>query len=382
MAAIGTIMNGHWTCEVAEERGVGRIVIELDSLAGRIKGRGYLFPPIERHPSMLSLLDLDPNKNPQTLQLRFMPLNDDGHPFNNDELFKLRFPNVSFPEEVTVTFNFSEEALSLTWQNPNETHQVYCPRARTPFPSLLPKLAITRWQDYKNYVLSLPHYKYAFRGQKRPWRLRTPFHRTGRADLFRFFDTDIHSLYRSLSGSISAQFNLTDPTHHAAFSSLIQHHGYPTPLLDWSYSPYVAAYFAFKDTLDDTTTDSVRIIILDKEAWSSELPRVPLVNLHWPHLTIVEPIALNNPRLIPQQAFSSYTTVDDIEAYVMDKEKGHKTQGAAPFMQAIDLSASEGPLVMRELTQMGITAASLFPGIDGICEDLRLRNFILSNLNH
>jgi hypothetical protein len=30
---------------------------------------------------------------------------------------------------------------------------------------------------------------------------------------------------------------------------------------------------------------------------------------------------------------------------------------------------------MRELGYMGITAGSLFPGIDGACEELRERNF-------
>jgi hypothetical protein len=38
---------------------------------------------------------------------------------------------------------------------------------------------------------------------------------------------------------------------------------------------------------------------------------------------------------------------------------------------------SERPLVMRELSVMGITAGSLFPGLDGACEELRERFFQL-----
>jgi hypothetical protein len=47
------------------------------------------------------------------------------------------------------------------------------------------------------------------------------------------------------------------------------------------------------------------------------------------------------------------------------------------YLRVIDLPVGERMLVMNELAYMGITAGSLFPGLDGACEELRERFFAL-----
>lgn len=89
-----------------------------------------------------------------------------------------------------------------------------------------------------------------------------------------------------------------------------------------------------------------------------------------PHLSIGEFLAIENERMIPQQAASTVTNIDDIESYIKSKETNGKT-----YLWAIDLPVSERRTVVHELSYMGITAGSLFPGLDGACEELKERNF-------
>src|SRR6266550_5570205 len=157
--------------------------------------------------------------------------------------------------------------------------------------------------------------------------------------------------------------------------NLIQHHGYPTPLLDWTYSPYVAAFFAYRGISNEKAASAeasarVRIHVFDQESWKKDINQILFVVAPRLHVSIGEFLAIENERMIPQQAASTITNVDDIEPYIRSMEANGKM-----YLWAIDLPVSDRRQVVRDLSYMGITAGSLFPGLDGACEELTERNF-------
>jgi hypothetical protein len=76
--------------------------------------------------------------------------------------------------------------------------------------------------------------------------------------------------------------------------------------------------------------------------------------------------------MVPQQALASVTNVEDIESYI---DKKAKEKGDRNYLQAIDLPVEQRKEALTELSMMGITAGSLFPGLDGACDQLRGRFF-------
>ena len=292
---------------------------------------------------------------------------------------KSRYPeNIAFSKHADVIGSLRSKSLTLSWTTDIEaTGTCVLPRSRADEPSELVPLN-KEWKTFKVHVARLGGGQYLFRGQNKPWRLQTSFHRAGRADLIRFLREDVQVLHRHLSTRTRHVFNLQNPDENGAFFNLVQHHGYLTPLLDWTYSPYVAAFFAYrgisnKDAAAASPTKKVRIHVFDQASWREDWKQPLQLLSVWPYFSIGEFIGIENERMIPQQAASTLTNVDDIESYIKDKEstKGKK------YLSAIDLPVCERKKVIHELSYMGITAGSLFPGLDGACEELRERNFEL-----
>lgn len=282
------------------------------------------------------------------------------------------------PKSATIKFELKDDELAVSWvsdQGMRGIASLARSRADQPTDYLPEKL---NWQQFKKRCSDFKHHDVIFRGQSKLARLRTSFHRMGRTDLSRFIVQDIATLHKRLSARTRHVFKLEIPDENGAFFNLVQHHGYPTPLLDWTHSPYVAAFFAYRnissaDARGASRNEKVRIYAFDKKKWHQDFSQIFFTNSQFPHFTIAEFLAIDNERMIPQQAVSSVTNIDDIESYIREMEA--KMNGKS-YLKVIDLPVKERDLVINELSVMGITAGSLFPGLDGTCEELRERFFI------
>lgn len=212
-----------------------------------------------------------------------------------------------------------------------------------------------------------------FRGQSdSSWPLRTSFHRTNRRDLSRYSKEDMTQLNKFLTLSGNRKFDLSNANEFAELMSLAQHHGYPTPLLDWSLSPLVAAFFAFRTVKREDTEGAVRIYFFDYRKWELEGQKYRSLSIDDPRysLTMLDIHSQGNLRVLPQQSLFTFTNITDVERWITAHE-----QDGREFIKAYDIAKSSAKDALNDLDNMNINAASLFPGLDGSFEALRGRLF-------
>jgi hypothetical protein len=363
-------MKGQWFGRFAGSNN-GAAVLEIDLVGANFEGRAYVFDENPALPSTAVFVRIPADRNSFTIEnLGLTPLDPVSMDFTEWRNLKDRFPDVSFPNTAHTEWRWDDRSVKVKWTTDIGTFgEASLEKSTARRPSELKPLQIHSWTEFRKYVRELEHYRYIYRGQESSeWRLCTAFHRTERSDLVKFLQVDVGALHRHLSSLTTHVFNLLNPIENAAFISLAQHHGYPTPLLDWTYSPFIGAYFAFKQARQ--REGKVRIFIFDRTQWWQDWAQLQKITPARPHFSVLDPISINNLRMIPQQALSTVTNVEDIEEYISSKERPDRK-----YLQVIDLPVEERAEVLNELSMMGINAGSVFPGLDGACDQLKDRFF-------
>jgi hypothetical protein len=230
------------------------------------------------------------------------------------------------------------------------------------------------WSQFKEWVSNFSNHScpYIFRGhESTSYRLRTSLHRTGRRDLIRYREENIPLLAAHVSGINGRTYQMNDFHDYNNLLSLAQHHGYPTPLLDWTESPYIAAWFSLRGA-SSNGEGKCRIYTFDIDQFQADVSaqagalEVPILSLYACRAAIRD-----HSRAVPQQSVFMLSNVAEIEVFIalMEEQVGKR------YLTKIDLTKAEARTALAELRMMGITEATMFPGLDGICHELRDRFF-------
>ena len=233
------------------------------------------------------------------------------------------------------------------------------------------------WEEYLALITDSPYRNWAFRGQRdatRPlfsalsrylltYRIARPAWPAQEERILRIFKRKaVHFLPHVPEGDDDLQW-----------LALMQDHGAPTRLLDFTWSPYVAAFFALHNATEEAAIwacnpfeigNMKRVKKMDPEQ-PGNFRKYFLPGNH-PIVWMGEPYAMNR-RLIAQSGTFVVPGVLDqpIEQILQNYPDPKNT--LMKFLLPVGKVRDKG---MRELYRMNITQATLFPDLDGLARSL------------
>jgi hypothetical protein len=150
--------------------------------------------------------------------------------------------------------------------------------------------------------------------------------------------------------------------------ALGQHHGLPTSLLDWSESPYIAAFFAMAESLISRASGGERAAIFalqrNSQLWRSGPHCVEFIDRRprWDKL---------NDRLKRQRGCFTLSRSKEstLEDYII--ENWNATDGVV--LHKFSFPVTEAAMAIAELEAMGISYLSLFAGFEAAAKEAQLR---------
>lgn len=241
------------------------------------------------------------------------------------------------------------------------------------------EIKLNDFEDF-DYIIReklLDHPYLIYRGHRdSTWPLRTTIDRLFFEQRQRFptneeAEQHLLSFQYATRGRIGSDWT---PSESNSWWSLGQHFGLATPLLDWTESPYVAAYFCFSEKTDSINNRHRIVYAIDPieiEKKNKELKRDERVE-------IVRPLLDQNPRLVNQRGlFTKLPLGNDLEDWVAKNFAG-EIEMAILIKVVIPENEGDRAKFLRILNRKNINPLTLFPDLSGSSQHAN-NNIVIDN---
>lgn len=260
-------------------------------------------------------------------------------------------------------------------------------------------LAVSTWEEYQDQIKTLKRQVRAawqaddyvatllFRGQGNSrWNLDTTLDRYTRANvsLQEYFDKLAVIKHRVETFTERTwEFDREEATIWARtlpngvipgyeLMVFLRHHGFPSPLLDWSESPQVAAFFAFREPPKDATHVSIYM-------YCETVDGAKMYESDTPSIHIFGPNIKSHPRHFLQQSnYTICTVFREMTQYFAshsDVQNGPVADLMQDMLWRIDIPVSERGKALAALGEYNLNSFSLFGSTESLLETLALQNF-------
>jgi hypothetical protein len=261
------------------------------------------------------------------------------------------------------------------------------------------------WQEFEIWLQELRNRNYRrgliFRGHAdSKWRLETTLERSGYAtmpiaDYYELIVGKIGPSVSTISSTQAPSFNqnlweelndtqrLSDYARqkgtvfdqatfpggeHFNYVAYLRHHGFPSPLLDWSRSPYVAAFFAFRDAAPRAEKRSIFAYCDRPEGIYGGTIGEPMMRLLFGHTRTPRRHFLQQSLYTVCESRTDGKWQFDSHQKVFDNPRPKQD-----FLGKFDIPSTERGKVMGLLDQYNLNAYSLFESEESLLETLWVR---------